>query len=154
MTAVGSIYCSKFIFALFAIILVVFVGGTNGAEEEILADGTLLTTDECVDQNEACYSWAEMGECEKNPGYMLTNCKLSCKQCTQNEKATKIVEQELGDNPTERNMIANRQQEMMEYITLVQQNETLQSIWKSCSQSLKHESCLKWAAHGECDGVS
>ena len=31
-------------------------------------------------QHENCQSWSKIGECEKNPGYMLANCVASCKQ--------------------------------------------------------------------------
>ena len=36
------------------------------------------------DLNENCKYWAEIGECSKNPSYMLQSCKKSCKQkfCT------------------------------------------------------------------------
>jgi len=35
----------------------------------------------CADNNSYCPSWASTGECTNNPGYMLTNCMLSCNQC-------------------------------------------------------------------------
>lgn len=31
-----------------------------------------------VDNHENCAYWAQIGECSKNPGYMLPNCKKSC----------------------------------------------------------------------------
>ena len=37
--------------------------------------------DQCKDLNAGCSDWAEKGECENNPGYMLDNCKLSCGKC-------------------------------------------------------------------------
>lgn len=30
------------------------------------------------DEHEHCQSWAEMGECDRNPGFMRTSCELSC----------------------------------------------------------------------------
>lgn len=33
---------------------------------------------ELKDQHENCNFWAQEGECEKNPGYMLENCAKSC----------------------------------------------------------------------------
>ncbi len=32
------------------------------------------------DLNPACKGWAERGECDANPGYMLTNCAKSCEE--------------------------------------------------------------------------
>jgi len=36
---------------------------------------------ECADNSEDCRFWAGTGECEKNPLYMLPNCRKSCKVC-------------------------------------------------------------------------
>ena len=38
-----------------------------------------LTT--CVEKSTNCSWWASIGECEKNPNYMLHNCKKSCGTC-------------------------------------------------------------------------
>lgn len=39
---------------------------------------------ECRDLDENCELWAswDSNECERNPGYMLRNCKKACKACT------------------------------------------------------------------------
>ncbi|CAI9739477.1 metalloproteinase nas-13-like [Octopus vulgaris] len=36
---------------------------------------------DCVDDNSSCPTWAQKGECKKNPKYMLVHCKKSCKKC-------------------------------------------------------------------------
>ena len=38
----------------------------------------------CEDWNDNCDDWASSGECDKNPGYMHKECRLSCKLCTTN----------------------------------------------------------------------
>jgi hypothetical protein len=35
----------------------------------------------CKDDADACAGWAAAGECEKNPGFMQSNCKLTCGTC-------------------------------------------------------------------------
>lgn len=35
----------------------------------------------CSDSHENCRDWAEIGECTKNPGYMLKTCAQSCHGC-------------------------------------------------------------------------
>nr|CAA06314.1 PMP1 protein [Podocoryna carnea] len=35
----------------------------------------------CPNNHSRCQEWADRGECQKNPRYMLRNCKKSCKQC-------------------------------------------------------------------------
>lgn len=36
----------------------------------------------CIDVHKDCEFWASIGECNKNPTYMLENCKKSCEVCT------------------------------------------------------------------------
>ena len=45
----------------------------------------------CKDTNVDCDFWAKNGECEINPGYMLTGCPLSCKQCTTSTLASNLT---------------------------------------------------------------
>jgi prolyl 4-hydroxylase len=37
--------------------------------------------DSCRNNHESCTLWALRGECEKNPGYMYTNCAPVCQNC-------------------------------------------------------------------------
>lgn len=41
----------------------------------------LVSSPWCFDNNWMCDSWAKNGECQKNPRYMVPNCKKSCKKC-------------------------------------------------------------------------
>ena len=36
---------------------------------------------DCTDTSGSCPAWASAGECANNPGYMLTECRLSCNAC-------------------------------------------------------------------------
>jgi hypothetical protein len=61
---------------------------------------------ECNDGHELCGFWAGSGECQKNPKYMLENCRKSCNTCpdakvlrgqspvqhAENQKLLKLVE--------------------------------------------------------------
>ena len=53
----------------------------------------VATTEASVaaDANPKCQEWAEQGECENNPDYMLVSCATSC------QKASAAVEEELKD---------------------------------------------------------
>ncbi|XP_015762270.1 PREDICTED: cell wall integrity and stress response component 3-like [Acropora digitifera] len=42
----------------------------------------ILTSAACVDQNLGCANWASIGECKKNPFYMLFRCPVSCNVCS------------------------------------------------------------------------
>ena len=58
-----------------------------GSQNGILADikmncnGDGGNPGNCFDENEYCEYWANAGECEINPGYMLQYCKKSCGVC-------------------------------------------------------------------------
>jgi hypothetical protein len=41
---------------------------------------------ECTDDEADCSKWAEVGECQKNPTFMLKSCKKSCDQCECKDK--------------------------------------------------------------------
>lgn len=36
---------------------------------------------QCINTNELCAYWAQLGECQKNPNYMQKGCKLACQSC-------------------------------------------------------------------------
>lgn len=50
----------------------------DAAEKALSQLDTLL---ECSDANDGCSSWAKMGECAKNPGFMRSTCRQSCGAC-------------------------------------------------------------------------
>ncbi|EIE19822.1 hypothetical protein COCSUDRAFT_25518 [Coccomyxa subellipsoidea C-169] len=60
----------------------IHVGPFGGSSEQQRAKG------ECIDADERCSGWAADGECKKNPGYMMSSCRLSCHTCTPASKTT------------------------------------------------------------------
>lgn len=63
----------------------------------------LLVSSTLIDENENCGFWASVGECKKNPRYMLHSCALSCSMA-QEKKADipkdfySIVERDIHGN--------------------------------------------------------
>ena len=53
---------------------------------------TPIVSSDCVDYNENCNFWAETGECAKNPGYMLPNCRQACDECSVETTISPIFE--------------------------------------------------------------
>lgn len=52
--------------------------------------------DPCQDENQSCPEWADAGECNNNPNYMLTSCARSCGSCHQGvEEERYLVSQQL-----------------------------------------------------------
>jgi hypothetical protein len=48
------------------------------------------STKKFVDQNDSCSGWANSGECEKNPNYMLSMCSASCNKVGANVPGANI----------------------------------------------------------------
>ena len=46
-----------------------------------LLSSTPLASDDCVDEQPNCESWAAAGECKKNAGFMSRACPRSCGTC-------------------------------------------------------------------------
>lgn len=61
-------------------VLETLVNDSDGARELVLSNYT-NNVEECADDHEKCEEWAETGECEANPLYMLSSCKMSCMIC-------------------------------------------------------------------------
>ena len=55
---------------------------TRPAFEQGFAGPRRLDESLCRNDNENCEFWAELGECEANPGYMLVSCSAAC-GCTE-----------------------------------------------------------------------
>ena len=55
----------------------------NGTTE----NGQRDITGDISDKNEKCEDWAKMGECQRNPGFMLENCAVSCDIVSRKGKA-------------------------------------------------------------------
>ncbi|KIH65742.1 shTK domain protein [Ancylostoma duodenale] len=43
----------------------------------------------CRDKDPSCAEWAEYGECQNNPEWMLPNCQLSCRSCEKEQTETR-----------------------------------------------------------------
>lgn len=54
----------------------------NGPTAHPLFKLLLGAAGDCSDDEPSCGAWAEQGECESNPDFMASSCKLSCKLCT------------------------------------------------------------------------
>ncbi|XP_047482458.1 zinc metalloproteinase nas-15-like [Penaeus chinensis] len=44
----------------------------------------------CEDSHNHCGTWSQSGECEKNPDWMLTNCRKACNKCDNTCKDTNV----------------------------------------------------------------
>jgi len=115
----------------------------------------------CKDNDENCSGWADMGECEKNPKYMLSNCQKSCGLC---EKTVKIpvedenamlkrtasfgIMQKVDGN--QKGKALDNIKAMLHYVEKSEEYSSLPSkIRSNCRNN--HELCSFWASIGECE---
>ena len=54
----------------------------SGASAHPLFKWLLGESGDCADEEASCAVWAQQGECQSNPEFMRTSCRLSCKHCT------------------------------------------------------------------------
>eukprot|EP00037_Helgoeca_nana_P037623 m.16848 g.16848 ORF g.16848 m.16848 type:complete len:389 (+) comp9121_c0_seq1:374-1540(+) len=90
----------------------------------VLFDADRLRTREgeviegCVDTNDNCSWWAEIGECYKNPSFLIQNCPKACNfcraavpkesRCTRDENALPLVQSPGGLNRMFEGIVANK----------------------------------------------
>ena len=43
---------------------------------------------DCIDGDSKCGEWAALGECTKNPSYMMSTCRKACKACSSKGTST------------------------------------------------------------------
>ncbi|XP_070543322.1 uncharacterized protein [Ptychodera flava] len=99
----------------------------------------------CVDENTRCAEWANRGECDINPDYMLVNCKKSCRvgDCDDGTGGEECIDNNTDCARWSRYGECQRNPGYM-----------LQNCKKSCNQcgecTDSDQRCSGWAARGEC----
>ena len=116
---------------------------TDHSQYHCFATSGSTIAEDCTDTHTECASWAQRGECRKNPGFMLSNCRQSCHACidghagsTQVAPVTHLVRPVM---------------ERLGQTVLYLQNlrETQQQKSKQC---VNHEPlCTYWAVIGQCE---
>jgi len=144
-----------------ALLLVAFIsGGASSENENVYHEPQMCkTTDEqgactsmdniCIDQHELCSTWANVGECDANPGYMLQFCKSSCGMCLTYDPYAGVQQIFDGDDET---IIKTQRviEDMHEYMeNTVFADPAFRSVRENCQN--RQELCAHWAASGECE---
>ena len=114
--------------------------------------------DPCEDQHERCEFWANEGECDINPNYMLDKCAKSCKECTvsSSERDKKVeknyfgIDQELFGENIDKDETRARIETMKDYGKwLMKQESTTKTMRKLCTNELNN--CAYYATKGLCE---
>lgn len=126
---------------------------------------------DCQDEQNECFGWAERGECDNNPEYMLSNCSRSCKQCPdQAEELAKILEEiqkmkkvwttdelEVAADMGEEQVLENKAfgvsvEDSLARITAAREHIQTTNLDRGLMNICKnqHAECTTWAVAGEC----
>lgn len=119
--------------------------------------------EECVDNFTDCDLWAKRkpSECEANPKFMSTECKMACRLCDKHKRYNDIpptadgedlgVVQDLqGDNEISRTDIENRIIATQKYMNRQIQLGTIdpELMWMCRNEN---DACTYWSLLGECE---
>ena len=96
------------------------------------------TDPSCEDSNGSCEFWASLGECDRNPDYMLSFCTRSCDECGSGDPPSPTTKP-----PTER--------PTREPTRTLDRTESPTSITPDSNCQDSNISCEFWASLGECD---
>lgn len=128
--------------------------------------------EECVDTHENCSFWASIGECSKNPNYMLKGCAKSCNSCPKKmaggltadqnqESAVLLAEIEKYGEPQEVGTVAEQAARTMFVIRktvdymknfIHSEKPTHELSKETLDACLNNDSrCSYWVSLGECE---
>ena len=100
---------------------------------------------QCLDEDKRCSDWANRGECGRNPQFMLTGCRKSCKSCIDLHGHTSNSIPQIADAQTRREVL-KRLFETQKYMHL-QAKRNIETIQRCVN---KHAECTHWYILGEC----
>lgn len=127
---------------------------------------------DCQDEHQKCFDWAQIGECDANPGYMLKGCRRSCLRCADQveelarqieakkkkirvwtnyelEVAADMGEEQLLENDTFNISVEQSTARIMAARDHIKNAGLSDDLTEFCKN--KHESCTAWAVAGECE---
>jgi prolyl 4-hydroxylase len=130
-------------------------------------DEATSNQNDCQDAETACKMWAESGECEANPKYMLNNCRVSCETCSMTPKEIqKMIDERLEENTDDMDLeetpwgvaqdvedddetrrIIAETEEYMKNVVFV--DPKYESVKDQCKN--RNSQCVFWASSGECE---
>jgi prolyl 4-hydroxylase len=125
-----------------------FVDGHEFSEQQNVDSPTDSPVIVCEDNNLECRDWKDQGECVRNPGYMLSNCKASCGVCGKDGHGVKfgVAQTCEGEHKVACQDIVSK---METYFQETVSKPEFDKVRSRCQN--KEALCSFWAAIGECE---
>jgi hypothetical protein len=102
----------------------------------------------CEDEEDDCVEWAEDGECETHPRFMLVGCRKSCNNCEAGFEDYGIDQLVEGEHASNVEQVINDMKELREDS---ETSEEMHELLDNCIN--KHELCAFWNVISECEKV-
>ncbi len=123
---------------------VITTGNSNGNGESNI----IRNNDNCKDEHESCSFWASEGECDNNPGYMLSSCSRSCNSCPEILSSNFYGEDQECQGEYYEELL-DRVAKMDKYMLEEVSTPDYDKVRDQCKN--RNKMCIYWAHIGECE---
>ena len=107
-------------------------------------EGGLAVIPFCQDNDYNCKTFADSGECTKNPGYMHVVCEASCRRCAEESNDFGVGQRLSPDNPEEYQLVTDWLKNTVEYMNTIKRDERYAHVVDDCLNLVPD--CTFWAA--------
>ena len=107
-------------------------------------EGGLAIIPFCQDNDYNCKTFADSGECTKNPGYMHVVCEASCRRCAEESNDFGVGQRLSPDNPEEYQLVTDWLKNTVEYMNTIKRDERYAHVIHDCLNLVPD--CTFWAA--------
>merc|ERR1719401_3312019 len=102
----------------------------------------------CADDHDDCPAWRDLGECDRNPGYMLKSCRWSCQVCDGAAPSADCREFGVPQRVHDATVRAILDRSAT-YVRRLRRDPVYAAVRRECRN--RHEDCSRWALGDGCD---
>lgn len=107
-------------------------------------EGGLAIIPFCQDNDYDCKTYADNGECTKNPEYMNMVCEASCKKCAEESNEFGVGQRLDSDNKEDYQLVSDWLKNTVKYMHTIKQDARYANVIEDCLNLVPD--CTFWAA--------